>query len=168
MEPGHWFLNFWPMWSHPALLSTYMLQSCCLLFSWWLQAPHVLHILSDTAVFVLTLVTLQCEEMNVRSSLWGRNQEPSASKRLLPFCPGDWSVNRFVLDIYLPLLGLNGMSRLSSKEAFSLRCVLPALVEMIKQDTRLSLWICSPLHYVVLHFYVTSSSLYHGEIFQRG
>lgn len=51
------------------------------------------------------------------------------------------------------------MSRLSSKEAFSLRCVLSMLVEMIKQDTRLSLWICSPLHYSVLHFYVTSSSL---------
>lgn len=51
------------------------------------------------------------------------------------------------------------MSRLSSKEAFTLRCVLSMLVEMIKQDTRLSLWICSPLHYSVLHFYVTSSSL---------
>lgn len=51
------------------------------------------------------------------------------------------------------------MSRLSSKEAFSLRCVLSMLVEMIKQDTHLSLWICSPLHYSVLHFYVTSSSL---------
>lgn len=51
------------------------------------------------------------------------------------------------------------MSELSSKEAFSLGCVLPVLVEIIKQDTHLSLWICSQLHYSVLHFYVTSSSL---------
>lgn len=114
-------------------------------------------LVSDIAV--VTRVTLQWEEVNVRCSLWGRNQELSASKRFLPFCSREWSVNRFVLDIYLPQLGLNGMSRLSSKEPFSLGCVLPTLVEMIKQDTHLSLWICSPLHYSVLHFYVTSSSL---------
>lgn len=73
--------------------------------------------------------------MNIRSSLWRRNQEPSASKRLLLFCSREWSVKRFVLDICLPLLGLNGMSRLSSKEAFSLRCVLRVLVEMIRHSS---------------------------------
>lgn len=166
MEPGHYLLNSWSltMYIHPALLS--MSLPCYLPF-WWPQPASLLHVLGHRcSMSVRTLVVLLCDG---RRWCWvlpvhplpagcrsggAALAEPAnrVTNTLLPnyfACCRKWSINRFVLNIYLTYLGLKGISGLSSKGASFLKmCIIDVSVDKTRHLS-LSLHFFSPFHYSV-------------------